>query len=144
MRVSKAFALFSICIFVLASCSNYDYVSKEEQAYQDETSYEAGFADGVEFCATEYMALCYATDQLLADENYHVIDELLETFSVSHVFGHYVADAETGLYHYFMCGDFHKIEETYQEDQHRLVILDVSEPEGDAKARGFEPCPECI
>ena len=124
MRASKVFALFAVCIFVLTSCSNYDYVSKEEQNYQEEMSYEAGFADGIEFCSTEYMALCYATDQLLADENYHVI--------------------ETGLYHYFMCEDFHKIEEIYQENPHRIVVLDVSDPEGDAEARGFEPCPECI
>ena len=144
MRISKAFALLAVCIFVLTSCSNYDYVSKEEQAYQEEISYESGFSDGIEFCATEYMALCYATDQLLEDENYHVIDELLETFSASHVFGDYVADAETGLYHYFMCGDFHKIEEIYQEDPQRIVILDVSAPKDDAEARGFEPCPECI
>lgn len=59
MRISKAFALLAVCIFVLTSCSNYDYVSKEEQAYQEEISYEAGFSDGIEFCATEYMALCY-------------------------------------------------------------------------------------
>ena len=55
MRISKAFALLAVCIFVLTSCSNYDYVSKEEQAYQEEISYEAGFSDGIEFCATDYV-----------------------------------------------------------------------------------------